>query len=138
MIGLRKSRMERVKEALKAASSYTDVMVHDERLRSDMRSAVGHGAIATDRMRQDSGLSGLGARLATDRKLHKNLRSMLHDLDSAGRRVRRKRDHRVRNALLIIGGSGVALAAVPNARRWGAKLPPLSHTAGTPSVASVK
>jgi hypothetical protein len=125
MIGLRKSRMVKVRDALKAAASYTYVMVHDERLRSDMQSAVGHGAIANDRMRQDSGLSGVSARLATDRKLRKNLRSMLHDLDSASRRVRRKRDHRVRNALLILGGSGVALAAVPNARRWVAKLPPV-------------
>jgi hypothetical protein len=127
MIGLRKSRMERVKDALAAAASYTNVMVHDERLRSDMQSAVGHGAIATDRVRQDSRRSGSGlsARLATDRKLRKNLRSMLHDLDSAGRRLRRKKDHRVRNALLLIGGSGIALAAAPNARRWVAKLPPV-------------
>jgi hypothetical protein len=114
----RKSRSDRVKELVKGAAAYTDELVRDERLRSDLRSALGHAVVATKRVGEDSGLSGFAARLESDRKLRNDLRSLLDDLDSAGRRVRRKRGHGVRNTLLIIGGAGVTLAAIPNTRRW--------------------
>lgn len=139
MLGLvRKSRMEKVKDALKVAVAYTDDLIRDERLRSDLRSAVGHGVVATQRMQEESGLSGLTVRLAGDKKLRKNLRSLLDDLDSAGGRVRRKRGHRVRNMLLIAGGSGVALAAVPDARRWVANHLSVSHNGGAGSLATAE
>ena len=119
MIGLtRQSRMQKVKGALGEVASYTDELIRDERLRSDVRSVFGHGAEATDRVRADIGAANITSRLAADKKLRKNLRALLDDLESAGERVRRKRTHRVRNALLIVAGTGAAVVAVPNARRW--------------------
>jgi hypothetical protein len=119
MLGLtRKSRMERVKDALRDAISYTDELARDERLRSDIRSAIGHGAEARDRVRADIADGRVTSRLAEDKKLRKNLRALLEDLESAGERARRKRTHRVRNALLIAAGTGAAVVAVPSARRW--------------------
>ena len=119
MIGLtRQSRIQKVKDALREAASYTDELIRDERLRSDVRSAFGHGAVATDRVRTDIGAANITSRLAADKKLRKNLRALLDDLESAGERVRGKRSHRVRNALLIVAGTGAAVVAVPNARRW--------------------
>jgi hypothetical protein len=32
--------------------------------------------------------------------------------------VRRKRSHKVRNALLVVVGAGAAVAVIPSARRW--------------------
>ena len=58
------------------------------------------------------------SRLANDKKLRKHVRALLDDLESAGDRVRRKRSHRVRNAFLVAAGTGAAVVAVPNARRW--------------------
>jgi hypothetical protein len=118
MLGLTtKSRTEKVKDALTDAISYTDELVRDKRLRSNLRSAAAHGAKARDRFRTNirDGLST--SRLANDRKLRQHVRALLDDLESAGDRVRRKRSHRVRNAFLIVAGTGAAIVAVPNARR---------------------
>jgi hypothetical protein len=137
MFGLtRKSRMEKVRDALKEAASYTDELVRDRRLRSDIRSAIDHGAVVRERIRRDIGFSTTTSRLARDRKLRKNLSSLLHDLDRAGGRAQRKRGHRARNALLLLGGTGVALAVVPNTRRWVANHVPVSLNGAGSSVAT--
>ena len=138
MFGLRPGRMERVKDVLREAVSYTDELIRDERLRSDIRSAVGHGAVATQRVRGASGFAGVTERLVADRKLRESLRSLLADVDRAGGRVRSKTSHRLRNALFVVGGSGVVLAAVPSARRWAAKRLPLSHNGANPSLATME
>lgn len=132
----RRSRRERVQEILKRAASYTEDVLRDEQLRSSIRSAAGHAAVAAERVREDSGLSGFAARVERDSQLRKNLRSLLDDLDSAGERVRRKERHRLRNVLLIIGGTGVTLAAIPNTRRWVASHMPTSANGGPSAVAT--
>jgi hypothetical protein len=137
MFGFKKSRTQRVKEALREAVSYTDELIRDERLRSDVRSAVRHGAVATQRVRRASGFSGLTARLAADRELRENLRSLLDDVDSAGGRIRRPARHRMRTALVIVGGSGAILAAVPSARRWATKYLPIAADRADPSLATL-
>jgi hypothetical protein len=134
MLGLTKqSRMERTKEALREAVSYTDELIRDEGLRSDIRSAVGHGAEATDRVRDDLGAGRITSRLAADKKLRKNLRALLDDLDRAAERMRRKRRHRVRNALLIVAGTGAAVAVIPSARRLVAGQMSGSQNGGMPA-----
>ena len=110
----RQSRMEKARDALREAVDYADDLVQDKRLRSHVRSAVDHGASATKRLRHDGHFS---SRLAGDKKLRKHLQALLDDIERVGDRVRRKRSHRVRNALLIVAGSGAVVAAVP-ARRW--------------------
>ena len=118
MLSLRKSRTEKATEALKEVVASANELLRDERLRSDLQSALAHGARATGRARQDADLSGMTERLTSDKKLRKNVRAMIEDLDRAGDRVRRRDSHRARNVLLLVGGSGVALAAIPATRRW--------------------
>ena len=118
MFGLRKSRSEKATEALKEIVASANELLRDAQLRSDLQSAVVHGARATGRARDDADLTGITQRLAADKKLRKHLRAMIDDLDHASERVRRRGSHRVRNALLLVGGSGVALAAIPTTRRW--------------------
>jgi hypothetical protein len=78
-----------------------------------------HGAEARARIRKDVSAGSITTRLANDRKLRKKVRAMLEDLESAGDRVRRRKCHRLRNGLLVLGGVGaVAVAAIPNVRRW--------------------
>ena len=114
----RQSQTDKVKEILREIISYADEVVRDERLRGDIQAAVGHGSKASDRVKRDIDAGGITTRLAADKKLRRNLRALLDDLDSASERMRRKKGHRVRNALLIVASSGAVLAAVPNARRW--------------------
>ena len=114
----RRSQTDKVKEILREVVSYADQVVRDERLRADIHAAVGHGSKASDRVKRDIDAGGITTRLATDKELRKNLRALLDDLDSASERMRRKKGHRLRNALLIVASAGAVLAAVPNARRW--------------------
>jgi hypothetical protein len=118
MLGLRrKKRAEKVKTALLTAASYADGAVHDGRLRGDLRSAVDHGAVAAKRIRRDVGVSSFVLRLAEDKKLRRNLKALVEDLDSASDRIRGKKRHRLRN-VLVIAGVGSMAVAIPDVRRW--------------------
>ena len=114
----RQSRMEKVRDAVREAVAYSDDLVQDRRLRSHVRSAVDHGARATDRLRQDASANNFSSRVAADKKLRKNLQALVDDLERASDRARRKRSHRVRNAFLLLAGTAAAVGVVPNARRW--------------------
>ena len=57
-------------------------------------------------------------RLAADKKLRKNVRAMLDGLVDAGTRMRRRRSHRIRNALLVLVGVVSAALAFPRVRPW--------------------
>ena len=132
MFGVRKqTQMDKVKSAVRDAIAYADEVAGDERLRDDLRAAMGHGVEASDRLRKDVAAGNIATRLANDRKLRKKVRAMLEDLDSAGERVRRKKRHRLRNALLVLGGIGAMAAAIPNLRRWfsGRTIEPTQNTA---------
>lgn len=119
MLGVkRQTQMDKVKSAVRDAIAYADEVAGDERLRDDLRAAMGHGVEARDRFRKDVAAGNIATRLANDRKLRKKVRAMLEDLDSASERVRRKKRHRLRNGLLVLGGIGAIAAAIPNLRRW--------------------
>jgi len=85
-----KTQIDKARHALRDAVAYADEVVRDERLRADIRAAVGHGTKASDRLRKEIDAGGISARLTSDAKLRKNLRAMLDDLDSAGQRMRRE------------------------------------------------
>lgn len=128
MVGIRRrSQIDKVRAALRDAVSYADEVAGDERLRDDLRAAMGHGLEARDRIRRDVADGSIATRLTNDRKLRRTVRAMIEDLDSATDRVRRRKRHRLRNGLLVLGGIGVVAAVVPNLRRW---------IGGRPSAAS--
>lgn len=113
----RKTKSERVAEALKDAAAYTDRIARDKHLRRDLRAAVDHGAIATMLVRRDVRNSRGASRLAADARLRKSLRALVEDLESATDRItRKKKSHRVRNVLLVVGGTGAAVAAAAKGR----------------------
>jgi hypothetical protein len=119
MLSLTKeTQLDKAKKTLREVVSYADQIARDERLRADIRSAAGHGAKASERVKKDLDGGGIPSQLAADKKLRRNLRAMLDDLDDAGKRVRRKKSHRVRNVVLMIIGAVAALLAVPKIRLW--------------------
>ena len=113
-----KTQIDKARHALRDAVAYADEVVRDERLRADIRAAVGHGTKASDRLRKEIDAGGISARLTSDAKLRKNLRAMLDDLDSAGQRMRRKKGHRARSVLLVIAGAGAAVVAAISGLRY--------------------
>ena len=116
----RDTQMDKAKRTMRDVVRYAQEIAQDERLRADVSAALGHGSKAGDRVKQDlaSGGDGIYSRLADDKKLRKNLRAMLDDLDAAGDRLRRKESHRLRNAVLVVGGVVAAAVALPRLRSW--------------------
>ena len=126
----RQSQLDKAKASLREVLSYADSVVRDEALRADLLAAVGHGAEMSDRVRKDVDTGGIAKRLANDRKLRKELRAAIDDLDSAGGRLRRRHAHRRRNVILILAGAGAVAAIVPAARHWLAN-GSAAHSSGT-------
>jgi hypothetical protein len=114
----RQSQLDKAKASLREVVSYADSVVRDEALRADLLAAVGHGAEMSGRVRKDVDAVGIRKRLANDGRLRKELRAAIDDIDSAGNRLRRRRDHRRRNVVLIVAGVGAVAAIVPAARHW--------------------
>jgi uncharacterized membrane protein len=114
-------------QAVKAsAASGTDLalsLAQDKKFRKQLLSAVGHGAAARERAASRIGLIAAAHRLGTDKELRNELRQMTEGLQNAWTRVEKKRSHKLRNFLLVIGGIGAAVAATrPQARNKVSKL----------------
>jgi len=110
---------DRVTKKVRDALTYVDELARDDRLRSDVGSAVGHGIAAADRARKGSGLAGVGDRLMSDAKLRKNVRALMHDLDNAADRLRHRRSRRLRNRILLFGlAGGTAVLIGSRLPRW--------------------
>jgi hypothetical protein len=113
----RQSQLDKTKASLRDVLSYADSVVRNEALRADLLAAAGHGAEMGNRVRKDVDAAGIKKRLARDRKLRKEVRAALDDLDSAGDRLHRRRSHRLRNVIVILAGVTAVAAIVPTARR---------------------
>lgn len=119
MLGRTKeSQMDKATNMIRDIAKHAEDVARDRRLRADFRSALDHGSKASDRLKKDIGAGSIYSRLAADKKLRKNLRAMLDDLDDAGSRIRRGRSHRLRNALLAVAGAAAAALAFPRVRPW--------------------
>ena len=112
------SQMDKAKRTLQDIVRNAQQVAGNERLRADVGAALAHGSKATDQLRKDiQAGGGIYSRLAADKKLRKNLRAMLDDLDAASDRVRRK-SHRLRNFVLMLAGLAAAALALPKIRPW--------------------
>jgi len=114
----RETQMDKAKDAVRDVVSYADEVLRDERLRADLRSALGHGTKAGERVKKDIDAGSITTRLAADKKLRKNVRALLDDLDSAGERVRRTSSHRFRNFVLFVAGVAAVIAAIAGIRQF--------------------
>jgi hypothetical protein len=114
----KESQVDKTKNTVRDFVKYAQEIARDERLRADMRAALDHGSMASQRFKKDVQAGGTYAKLAADKKLRKNLRAMLDDLDHAAQRVRPERTHRIRNALLVLGGAVAAALAFPRLRNF--------------------
>ena len=113
----RDSQMEKAKRTVRDVVRYAQDVAQDERLRADVSSALAHGSKASDQLKKDIQAGGIYTRLAADKKLRRNVRDMLDDLDAASNRVRRK-SHRVRTFVLMLAGVVGAALAFSKSRPW--------------------
>lgn len=114
----RDTQIDKAKRTMRDMVEYAQEVARDERLRADVRAALAHGSKAGDQLKKEIQAGGTYSTLAANKKLRKNLRAMLNDLDDAGNRMRRGRRHRARNAVLVVTGAVAAALAFPRVRPW--------------------
>ena len=86
-------------------------LVKDKKFRKQLLSAVNHGSQAQRRAARKIGFYAAMLRLKQDPKLRREVNKMVSSLDKAWARVEKKRSHKLRNLLLVVGIGGAAAAA---------------------------
>ena len=112
MFGRDHSMKRRVEDTV----GYVDPLTNDEKLRERLAAAIVAGAGAGQRIREQTGLVGLARRLADDPVLRAQLVEMATAVQAAKKRAKKAGGHRLRNTILIAGGAGLVIAAVPRVR----------------------
>src|SRR5690348_16652206 len=86
-------------------------LVKDKKFRKELLSAVTHGTKAQRRAARKVGFYATMLRIKNDPKLRGEVNKMVASLDKAWARVEKKRSHKLRNTLLVVGLGGAAAAA---------------------------
>jgi uncharacterized membrane protein len=98
------------------ASTFAASLAKDKKFRKELLSALNHATIARGRAKRKMGFMAVARGLSRDQKLRAELQKMMDSLDKAWSRLEKKRSHKVRNTLLIVGGLGGAAAVVVKSR----------------------
>jgi uncharacterized membrane protein len=115
----RSGGVKEVKETAERGQTLALELAHDRKFRKQLLRAIGHSAAAKERARRRIGLTATAKRLAADEQLRDDVRAAALALQKAWSRVERKRSHKLRNTLIVVGAGGAtAAAAVPQARHW--------------------
>ena len=115
MLGSTKTKA--VKDSAVSAAELASSLAKDKKFRKQLLSAIGHGTIAKRRAAKRIGFVAAVTRLGADPKLKSELRKMTKHLENAWGRVEKKRSHKLRNSLLVVGGVGGAAVAAMKARK---------------------
>jgi uncharacterized membrane protein len=113
----RRSRTTVLKEKAASGKDLAVALAQDKKFRKQLLTAIGHGAVARRRAASRIGFVAAVSRLSADPKLRGELRQMMENLQRAVTRAEKKRSHRLRNSVIIVGAGG-AVAAIPQSRRW--------------------
>jgi len=95
----------------------TAALAKDRKFRKQLLKAVDHGVAAKRRAERRIGFWPAARRLSTDEKLRREVGRMTNSLEKAWSRVERKRSHKLRNTLIVVGVGGAAVAAIVPVRR---------------------
>jgi hypothetical protein len=113
----KRSRTTALRENAASASEFASSLAKDKKFRKELLSAISHGTIAQRRASRKLGFVAAATRLSSDPKLKRELNRVVASLDKAWSRVEKKRSHKLRNVLLILGiGGGAVAAAMPQLR----------------------
>jgi uncharacterized membrane protein len=95
----------------KSASEFAAALAKDKKFRKELLSAISHGTIAQRRAARKIGFYAAMLRLKNDPKIRREVNRMVSSLDKAWARVEKKRSHKLRNTLIVLGLGGAAAAA---------------------------
>jgi uncharacterized membrane protein len=109
-----------VADVADTAVEYGGQLLEDEKVRKRALAALAATLAARERAKRQTGLVGLGRRLASDPVLRAQLAEAVGQLRKAKSRAERKQSHKLRNTMLVLAGFAAAAAAVkvPRVRAW--------------------
>ncbi len=114
--------MAKLKDRASDARPYLERALKDERVREDVKSAVGTAREIYDQLLGGRAVTSAAARVATDKDIQQSLRDAIEDLRDAADRVQGKSSRKGRNTTLLLTGIvlGVLFNPVtgPGTRRW--------------------
>jgi hypothetical protein len=114
---LRSSKTQGLLDNAASGKDLALALSRDKKFRKQLLSALGHGAVARRRAKRKIGLTAVASRLAADRQLRRELSTMSKNLKGAWGRVEKKRSHKLRTTLLVLGGGAAAVGLVQS-RGW--------------------
>src|SRR5262249_52882068 len=98
------------------ASNFAASLAKDKKFRRELLSAINHATIARRRAKRKTGVVAVARGMSHDPKLRRELDKMMNSLDKAWSRLEKKRSHKVRNTLLVLGGVGGVAVVVLKTR----------------------
>jgi uncharacterized membrane protein len=109
---LERNKTTALKESAASASEFAASLAMDKKFRKELLSAISHGTLAQKRAARKIGFYAAMLRLKQDPMLRRELNRMMSSLDKAWSRVEKKRSHKLRNTVLVLGTAGGVAAIV--------------------------
>jgi uncharacterized membrane protein len=97
-------------------STFAASLAKDKKFRKELLSAINHGTLARNRAKRKMGFLATVRGMSNDPRLRRELQKMMDSVDKIVSRFEKKRSHKVRNTLLVVGGVGGAVAIVVKTR----------------------
>ena len=113
---------DKVSDAANTVKPYFDRALHDEDLRDNVRNAYESARTIYEQLMGPRKVTGLASRVATDKDIQDELKSVIAELREAAGRVQGKNEHSGRNSTLLF--VGIALGILfnpltgPQTREW--------------------
>jgi len=113
---------DKVTDAAGTVKPYVERALQDEELRQNVRNAYESARSIYNELIGNRGVTGVAARVATDKDIQAELKSAVAELRSAADRVQGKQEHSGRNSGLLL--VGIALGILfnpltgPQTRKW--------------------
>jgi uncharacterized membrane protein len=104
----RHSKTDELKHNAITGKELALALSRDTKFRKQLTKAFGSGVRARRRAASRFGTTAAVTRLANDKQLRKELQRMTQNLQDAWARVERKRSHKLRNTLILVGVGGAA------------------------------
>ena len=113
---------DKVTDAAGSVKPYVDRALNDPELRDSVRRAYTSVRSIYDELLGQRGVTGLATRVATDKDVQDELRSVVADLRTAADRVQGKEPHKSRNSGLLLLGIVLGILFNPltgsQTRKW--------------------
>jgi hypothetical protein len=112
----------KTKERVEEMRPYVERALKDEDLRDNLRAAYDAARSVYADLLGDRGVTGIAARVATDKEIQDNLKTAIEEIRTAADRVQGKKEHTTRNTMLLLTGLTLGIlynpATGPQTRQW--------------------